>query len=161
MSKLIAGGGGLGVVVDRWEVESGDVSGALDILGRVIADRSAVERYRGRVDLSFDGYASDSRELHEISEVRRFCAKLDDEFPFWFYFLSTENETLRVIAYCLCSVTQVRPGVVSVYGPDMAQFMVRHFGAMNWLFDHFSLDERLNVEISRNVDEYFGGAGGL
>ena len=145
----------LRVVVDRSEVEALDVSGTAATLSRVLADSDTVERYRGRVDLAFFGYSNDPRELRDIPEVRRFCAKLDDAFPYWFYFLSTEGVTLGVIASCLCSVTPVRPGVVS-FGPDLCDFVARHYEALNWLFDNSSLDERLNVEISGNVAEYFG-----
>ena len=144
----------LRVVVDRSEVEALDVSRTAAILARVLADRNAVERYRGRVDLAFLGYSNDPRELYDIPEVRRFCSKLDDAFPYWFYFLSTDEVTLRVIACCLCSVAQLRPGVVS-FGPDLVEFVTRHYEALNWLFDNYSLDERHNVEISRNVAEYF------
>ena len=61
------------------------------ILSGVLADRNVVERYRGRVDLAFLGYSNDPRELRDIPEVRRFCSTLDDAFPYWFYFLSTEG----------------------------------------------------------------------
>ena len=144
----------LRVVPERPEVEALDVSRSALILSRVLADRSAVERYRGGVDLAFFGYSDDPRELHDIQEVRRFCSKLDDAFPYWFYFLSTDRLTLGMIASCLCSVTQLRPGVVS-YGPDLLDFIERHYKALNWLFDNYSLDEEHNVEISRNVAEYF------
>ena len=144
----------LRVVVERTEVEALDVSRTATLLSRVLANRNAVERYQGRVDLTFHGYSNDPRELYDIPEVRRFCTKLDDAFPYWFYFLSTEGVTLGVIASCLCSVTKLRPGVVR-FGPDLLQFMTGHFGALNWIFDNYSLDERHNVEISGNVTEYF------
>ena len=145
----------LGVVVDCTDVEAVHVSRTATSLSRVLANRDTIARFRGRVDLAFHGYSNDPRELYEIPEVRRFCAKLDDAFPYWFYFFSTEGATLAVIACCLCSVIKVRPGVVSL-GPDLHEFMTRHFEALNWLFDNFSLDERHNVEISRQVAEYFG-----
>ena len=144
----------LHVVVDRTEVEVLDVSRTATILSRVVADRNAVERHRGRVELAFHGYSNDPRELYDIPEVRDFCAKLDDAFPYWFYFLSTEGVTLGVIACCLCSVTEVRPGGVS-FGSDLLEFMTRQFEALNWLFENYSLDERHNVEISGNVAGYF------
>lgn len=145
----------LRVVVDRSDVEALDVSGTAETLSCVLADRDAVERYRGRVDLAFFGYTNVPRELRDIPEVRRFCAKLDDAFPYWFYFLSTDVGTLGVIASCLCSVTPARPGVIS-FGPDLPDFVSRHYQALNWLFHNYSLDERLNVEISGKVFEYFG-----
>ena len=123
------------------------------MLSRVLADRSAVQRYRGRVDLSFHGYSNDPRELYEIHEVRQFCNKLDEAFPYWFYFLSTEGVMLGVIACCLCSVTKLAPERVS-FGPDLIEFMTLHFQALNWIFDNYSLDQRSNVEISGKVTEY-------
>ena len=142
------------VVVDRRDVEAGDVSVAAAALLRALADRETVERLRGRVDVGFHGYSDDPRELYEIPEVRRFCGQLDGEFPYWFYFFSTEGVTLGVIACCLCSVSKVKPGVVS-FGPDLLDFITRHFEALNWLIDNYALDERHNIQISRNVTEYF------
>ena len=143
------------VVVDRTEVEAGDVSRAATALLRALAKRETIERLQGRVDVAVHGYSDDPRELYEIPEVRRFCADLDGEFPYWFYFLSAEGVTLGVIACCLCSVAKVGPGVVS-FGPDLLDFMTRHFGALNWLVDNYALDEEQNIEISRGVTEYFG-----
>lgn len=130
------------------------MSGTAASLSCVLDGRDAVNRYMGRVNLAFAGYSNDSRELYDIPEVRHFCSKLDDAFPYWFYFFSTEGVTLRVIACCLCSVTQLRPGVVS-FGPDLLDFMTGHYEALNWLFDSYFLDERLNVKISGSVTEYF------
>ena len=148
----------LRVVVYRAEVEAIDVSRTAAVLSRVLADRSAVQRYRGRVDLSFHGYSEDPRELYEIPEVRRFCKKLDEAFPYWFYFLSTERIMLRVVACCLCSVTKPLLGVVS-FGPDLVEFITLHFQALNWIFDNYSLDERDNVEISGKIIQYFSMSG--
>ena len=144
----------LRVVPERPEVEALDVSRTALVLSRVLADKSAVERYRGSVDLAFLGYSDDPRELYDIPEVRRFCSKLDDVFPYWFYFVSTDRSTLMMIASCLCSVTRLRPGVASL-GPDLVEFVERHYQALNWLFDNYSLDEKHNFEISRNVANYF------
>ena len=142
------------VVVDRSEVAALEISRTARVLSRVLASKDAIEWYRGRLDLAFSGYTDDPRELFEIPEVRRFVVKLDAAFPFWFYFLSTEGVTLAVVSSCLCSVSKLRSGAVT-FGPDVVQFMTRHFEALNWLFDSYSLDEADNVEISRNVAEYF------
>ena len=142
------------VVVDRSEVEALDVSRTAVSLSRVLVDRNTVKQYRGRVDLAFFGYSKDARELYDIPEVRHFCSKLDEAFPYWFYFLSTDEVALGVIASCLCSVTQLRPGVVS-FGPDLLGFVTRSYEALNWLFDNYSLDESHNVEIRGNFAEYF------
>lgn len=150
-----SGAGWLHVIVDRSEVEALDVSRPAAILSRALADRNQVERHRGCVELAFSGYSNDPRELHEIEDVRLFCSKLDAVFPYWFYFSRTDGVTLGLIARCLCSVTHVRPGVVS-FGLDLVDFVTSHYRALNWLCDNYSLDEAQNREISRNVADYFG-----
>ncbi len=145
----------LRVVVDRSEVEALDVSRTAVTLSRVLIDRNSVEQYRGRVDLTFFGYFDDPRELYEIPEVRHFTSKLDEVFPYWFYFLPTYGVALVVVASCLCTVSQLRPGVVGFDTTDLLEFITRGYKAQNWLFDNYSLDECHNIEISRNVAEYF------
>jgi hypothetical protein len=40
-----------------------------------------------RVDIAFHGYDHDSRELFEIPDVRAHANQLDEQFPFWLFFL--------------------------------------------------------------------------
>ena len=147
----------LGVVVDRGDVEANDISATLSSLSRVLADRETVRRFRGRVEIAFHGYNNDPREIYEIPELRRFLKTLDGSFPYWFYFLPTDrstSDTLFMVACCLVSVRKVQSGLVSL-GPDFPMFMLGHFAAMNQLFDEYSLDERENKEISRQLSDYF------
>ena len=54
------------VVVDRTEVDAGDVSRVATALLRALANRETIERLRGRIDIAFHGYSDDPRELYEI-----------------------------------------------------------------------------------------------
>ena len=77
-------------------------------------------------------------------EIRRFCRKLDQSFPYWFYVLPSDSSisvSLSVMACCLCSVTKHGPGLISL-GPDFAAFLTSHFAALNELVDRYSLDVR-------------------
>ena len=146
--------GWLSVVVGRSEVEALDTVRVARALSLTLADRAAIKRYRGRVDLAFDGYSNDRRELYEIPEVRRFVAKLDAAFPYWFYFVSTESPAFGTISASLCSTVKPRPGYVA-FGPDLVEFIARHFEALNWLVDNYSLDESDNIDVSHRVAMYF------
>jgi len=77
-----SGADSVSVVIDRKDVEGSNVGPTFAILKRLLQDRQTVEGFRGRLDLGFHGYDDDSRELHEIEEVRRFVAELDKKFPF-------------------------------------------------------------------------------
>ena len=147
----------LNVVISREEVASIDTSSTVNTLSRVLVDRETVQRFRGRIEISFDGFDDDAREVYEIPEVRRFCVDLDKLFPYWFYFLSTDNETLKMIAFCLVPVTKIAPGFVRPSKLGLASFLASHFLAMNTLFENYGLEEEMNVEISDRVTEYFLG----
>ena len=141
--------------VIRTDVEAIDITRTAVLLSRLLADRNSVERYKGCLELSFDGYNSDPRELYEIPEVRKFCSKLDQSFPYWFYFLATNSLTLLVIAGCLCTVTRVKPDKIKFESEDLIEFLERHYCAQNWLFENYSLDENLNYEISMDIAKLF------
>ena len=111
--------------------------------------------FQGRVGLSFHGYDSDSRELYQIPEVRQYLASLDSQFPYWLYFLSTDNDTLKMIAFCLCRTSFIDPGMAQLDPSDMQTFLLSHFDAINQLFDRYHLDESINEEISGLVADYF------
>jgi len=38
--------------------------------------------------------------MWEIPDIRKYMCKLDEEFPYWFYFLSKKEETLYMIYQC-------------------------------------------------------------
>ena len=147
----------LGVVVDRGDVEKNDITETLQSLWSVFRDRETLRRFQGRVEIGFHGYDADPRELFEIPEIRRFCRKLDQSFPYWFYVLPSDSSisvSLSVMACCLCSVTKHGPGLISL-GSDFAAFLTSHFAALNELVDRYSLDVREKDRISRQVEAYF------
>lgn len=92
--------GTLMVVVSRQEVESGDTSGPLSTLKHLISSQQMVREFRTRVDIAFDGYNETSDELFEIPEVRNYVHALDEQFPYWLYFLSRNYAGLQCITLC-------------------------------------------------------------
>jgi hypothetical protein len=91
----------LTVVVSREQVEAGDTSEILPVLQQLLQPETA-KKFFERVEIGFSGYDQDPRELYEMVEVRNFVYKLDDQFPFWLYFLTKRGSGLRVILYCFC-----------------------------------------------------------
>ena len=85
---------------DRGDIEAGDTSDVMAVLKQLL-ERDAATKFCERVDLCCTGYDSDSRELWEIPEVRAFVHRLDQQFPYWCYFLSRKGEGLLWLTYCL------------------------------------------------------------
>jgi hypothetical protein len=144
----------LNVVIDRKDVEQLNVEPTLKILAQLLYDRSTIVGFRGRLEIAFAGYDDDSRELHEIEEVRRFLARLDKIFPFWFYFLSLLNDTLLVILLSLCQYSKTPDGLFAVDPNDRARFLVEHYAAVNSLFERYGLDERENEALTTQITNY-------
>ena len=92
---------------DRDDIEAGDTSDVMTVLMQLL-ERDAATKFCERVDVCCTGYAFDPRELWEIPEIRDFVYKVDQEFPFWCYFLSRKAEGLLWLTYCLypLAVTQ-------------------------------------------------------
>jgi len=91
----------LQIIVAREQVEAEDISEILTILQQLLQPDTA-RKFFERVDIAFTGYDQDPRELYEIVEVRNFVHKLDEQFPFWLYFLTKRGNGLRLILYCFC-----------------------------------------------------------
>ncbi len=145
----------VGIVVSRQEAESLDIAPTLNVLESLLYDAETVRMFQGQVGLSFHGYDTDPRELYQIPEVRQYLASLDSKFPYWFYFLSTDDEILKMIAFCLCRTREINAGLAYPDPADMQAFFLSHIDALNQLFDRYSLDEAINEEISGLVANYF------
>lgn len=88
------------IVISRNEVEAMDISAALGTLKKLTDSPDTAREFVERVDIAFHGYDHIRDELFEIPEVRNFVYKLDDQFPFWLYFLSKRHLGLQCILWC-------------------------------------------------------------
>jgi hypothetical protein len=88
------------VVVSRHEVDSGDTSRPLSTLKHLISSQQMIQEFRTRVDIAFDGYNETRQELFEMPEVRNYVYALDEQFPYWLYFLSRHYTGLQCITLC-------------------------------------------------------------
>jgi len=143
------------IVVSRRDVESCNTSDTLAVLRKWVETSSDPREVQGKLQLWFEGYDSDHRELWLIPRVRTFVKALDEQFPYWFVFADLGSEFLKVLVFCLCRVSSPRPGATAINPQDLATFFERHFGAMNQLLDHWSIGERENKEFSSKIIGYF------
>lgn len=88
------------IVVSKNEIIRRDISPALNVLKSLLRSPEVTRFYRERVDIAFDGYNDDPRELDEIEEVREYVQTLDQQFPFWLFFLSKHMLGLQGIVFC-------------------------------------------------------------
>ena len=89
------------IIIDRDWVESGNTSEVVDIFDRLRVSRELTFAKKNKVELSFQGYDTDQRELFEIPEVVSFSKKLSQQIPLFFYCNHSSHLCgLKSIALC-------------------------------------------------------------
>lgn len=143
------------VTISRDEVNACDVSAAISILGRFIKTPETARQMFERVDVSFHGYDQDSRELFEIPAVRDFVFKLDDEFPFWLFFLNKQYLGLQAISLCFLPPHLTPQAKQEEFPKRMDQLLQnRWFPAMNQICEYAGFDEDGIEELTERVFVY-------
>ncbi|MET8429736.1 DUF262 domain-containing protein [Nocardia sp. NPDC004860] len=88
------------VVIPREDIERGDLGPALEALNSCFLSPERARIFMGAVELVIEGYEHIPTELFEMEPVRQFVLRLDDEFPYWLYFLGLGGPSLRLIFGC-------------------------------------------------------------
>jgi hypothetical protein len=139
------------LVLPRPLIEAGDTAEALGLLQKLLSDPEVMLSCCGRVSLVIDGYSDDPRELFEIAEVRAFLQSLDAHWPYWYFFLSQANDSIKLLESCLCDSIEVVPGVNAIDTEQLTASLTRHFAALNRLCETIYLPEHRVEEISEGV----------
>jgi hypothetical protein len=83
------------------DVEAGDTSSTIEFLKTLIVSPVAARTHFQNIDISFDGFNDDSREVFQIGPIRVFVTELNKKFPYWLYFMNPACPGLYAIAMCL------------------------------------------------------------
>lgn len=119
-------------VVPRRDVEAGDLSEILRGLNHLISSVEIAKAYCERVDIGFDGYDDDRREVWEIPEIREFVYRLDEQFPYWLFFLDKKLLGLRCLAWCFLPPHLTEEAQKRIYPQRLAELLERRwFPALN------------------------------
>ena len=144
------------LVISREQVNAGDTSSALSILGSCLASPARALSLFQKVDISFSGYEDISRELYEIPEVRDYVRALDDEFPFWLFFLTKFGLGLQCIMLCFMPPFLTDAGRQRAFPKSLGSLLMsRWFPAMNQICEWVGFSEDQIEQLSDEVGEYF------
>ena len=89
------------------EIQSGDISG---FLGRWNTQRYSpplLKRMMGALYMSVDGYDNDPREIFVIPEVKNHIKKLNEAWPYLFYFHETQIGAIMPFTMCCLSTLRL------------------------------------------------------
>lgn len=131
------------VVVTRAEVEAMDTSAALAVLKRLLESPDTARAFVERVDIAFHGYDQTNQELFEIPEVRNFVCELDQQFPFWLFFLSKRHFGLQCLLFCFLPPFLTEAGRAKVFPERINQLLTNRWGpAMGQMCEYVGFSER-------------------
>lgn len=140
-------------LASRDDVESCNISGALGLLRRLLEPGKA-QHFKRKLLFGISGYDDDPRELYEIPEVRPWMKKLDEAFPYWFYFLNREASTLEFVTFSLCDFVQTADGPL-IKPETIADFVSTHFAAMNDFCEAVGEPEEEIEKLSEEIMQFY------
>ena len=111
--------------------------------------------FKENVDLGFSGYEEDARELFEIPEVRNFVFKLDEEFPFWLFFLTKFGTGLQCIFLCLMPPFLTEKAKAEIFPQRLSDLLMnRWLPAMNQIGSYAEITELENEQLTECAVSY-------
>ena len=145
----------LGVIVSRDEVESLGTGPSLCVLRQLTAVPAIAKRFFERVDIAFHGYDDITLELFEIPPVRDFVRELDEQFPFWLFFLSKRYLGVQCLLLCFLPPFLTEEGRAEVFPERIGQMLTRRWiPAMNVVREYVTFSEQQTIELTDRVMAY-------
>lgn len=143
--------------ISREQIDSFDLESTLGFLRSLVPaqDSQYAWSFKGSLALVISGYDSDPRELFSIPEVCGYLRAIDEQWPFWFFFLTPADGSIKLVGMCLAPAIEISPGRAYIPPTDLQRVMERGFGAVNHLFDHYAFPESENEALSETVSEIF------
>jgi hypothetical protein len=120
------------IVVSKKEVLERNIQPALDVLRSLMESPEISKAYKENVDIIFQGYSDNISELFKSKPVREYVNLLDNEFPFWFFFLSKECRGLQNMVHCFIPPFRTDRGKQAVFPESIGYYLTnRWFPAMS------------------------------
>lgn len=136
------------LVIHRKQIESLDLESTLEFLRTLIPaqDPAHVWSYKNSLELTIAGYEDDLRELYSIPEVCHYLRAIDQDWSFWFFFLTPSS--IRLVGMCLAAAESVALGKAYIPPDNLAAFLNWGFRAVNLIFDHYGFPESENEKLT-------------
>lgn len=143
------------IIIPREAIESMDTEEVIMGLNVLARGKTTAIAALGNVQIHFDGYDDDPRELWQIPSVREYVAELDNACPFWLFLADLNSDTLFVITACLCRVTEAGLARSAFHPSDLQDFMIRQIKAMDNLWSLHGLPSGDQVGRALEANAYF------
>jgi hypothetical protein len=143
------------IVISREEVEAMDTSLALANLTNFTKSRNTAMGFVERVDVAFFGYDHKREELFEIPAVRNVVYQLDEQFPYWLYFLSIRYLGFQSLLLCFLPPFLTDEARSKIFPERINDLLTkRWFPAMNHMCEYVGFSESQIEQLTERALAY-------
>lgn len=133
-----------------------------DGLERIQATTDLIIHLKNKVDISFNGYDFDNRELFEIPEVKEWVLELFEKSNCWPYLMAMDDigGFMKTAFLCHLKTLKKNKAEKGKFSVDYEKQEVIEFIELNWhklnlYSDEKNISEKVNREISNKIVYYF------
>ena len=144
----------LRLTLSRELVRAGAINEVLKPLTSLLEDAVRAHANKSRFELNFEGF-DEGLQPYEDAELRAFFARLDERFPYWFFFLSQEDDSIALAASLLTDTVEVAPGIARIDPDSMQQFFSRQLAGLEQLYGMLELPETDLRRLLGSIEHYF------
>lgn len=156
LEELISSGVDFLIInISKDEILNDDTSKLLNIFRNLISKKEISLHFKEKIEIFIDGYNHTNQNLWEIPEVRDFISNIDTDFPFWFYFLNKESDSLFVILRCFLLPFLKPEAEIKINKEKLRHYIEnRGFPAMNQICKFTEISESENIEMTNRIFTY-------
>lgn len=148
--------------VDKDDVIKNDIDPVLFAIKRFLQSPELILSLKSSIDISFDDFEDDKRELYEIPEVQAYLDKLYNSHNCWPYLMAMDKAAGFIITL-FCHYVPFNKGPYDVNGKykiefkpiDSWPFIESLFHKLNEYCEQIGLSDKTNIEITQKINSYF------
>jgi len=141
----------------------------IDFMSRVCSNKLLLTHLREKIEIGIHGYNNETKELHEIPEVRTWVSQIFSKVPGLTYFLSKNEYShfLKLFMFCIIDfdivpgsdvyVGKILRKKVSFDSQELLKVFSILFSDLNDFTKAFNIDVKINEMISKNMTKLLAG----
>ena len=147
--------------IPKEDIEENNYGFIISALERIQVTKELILHLKGRVDISFDDYELDSRELFEIPEVKNWINNLYQMSTCWPYLMAIDKHSafMKILFFSNISVikkTKIGTQFNVEFDPkEIWPFIEGLYLKLNEYCENNSLNEETNKEISSKIISFY------
>ncbi len=149
--------------IPKDDIKKGNVKNLKSFLERITRNEKLTLAVQGKLYIASYGYENDTREVHQIKEIRKWAEKARKEIIVWYLCATNESRlsTLIWIAACTSGVKsnlEVAPDGRKVWEVEndivkLIEFVQECFHGLNEASEKWGWSEKYNYEISKKIHQ--------